>query len=282
LKDTAVLTEVTPFVPQLNPMNRYTLALIYMPGKSVLNGCHLDNQTSRFVIEPILGKSYYTVEFIGLSIPDNTWVDKYQVKMNCNSVDSWMVKDYVDRVLRIIAYKMAVRAPVDIYVGGPDARAALKSVLRSYTQVCKSLPVFTRRSLDGQLITITVAEYHPSYGINSGDPTVQCGIRDQFNLYKAVCAVADLARFHGQPITEDDITEELECEHVRRLEQKTENIRVLAEFMQQDQANIQKVMTRFPSIGYNDVEWLVSTVAYLEEHSMTRVTATQRIMLATS
>jgi hypothetical protein len=98
LKDTAVLTEVTPFVPQLNPMNRYTLALIYLPENSVLNGCHLDNQTSRLVIEPILGKSYYTVEFIGLSIPDNKWVDKYQVKRNCNSADSWMVQDYVDHV----------------------------------------------------------------------------------------------------------------------------------------------------------------------------------------
>jgi hypothetical protein len=44
-----------------------------------------------------------------------------------------MVQDYVDRVLRIIAYKGEVHAPVDIYVGGPDARAALKSVLRNYT-----------------------------------------------------------------------------------------------------------------------------------------------------
>ncbi len=123
------------------------------------------------------------------------------------------------------------------------------------------------------------AEYHPSYGIGSGNCTVQRDIRDQFSLYKAVCAVADVAQFHGQPITEDVITADLECEHIRRLEQKTENLRVLAKFLQQDQANIQKVMTRFPFIGYNDVRWLASTVAYLEEHSMTRVTATQRIML---
>ncbi len=125
------------------------------------------------VIEPILGKSYYTVEFIGLSIPENKWVDKTQVKRNCKSADSWMVHDYVKRVLRIIAYKGEVHAPMDIYVGGPDASAALKSVLHDYTQMCRSLPVFTRcRSPDGQLITITVAEYHPSYGINSRNPTV--------------------------------------------------------------------------------------------------------------
>jgi hypothetical protein len=50
-----------------------------------------------YFLEPILGRNYYTVEFVDLFIPVNAWVDLKRVKFECNNDDSWMVRDYVDR-----------------------------------------------------------------------------------------------------------------------------------------------------------------------------------------
>ena len=162
----AVRAEIAHFVPQLHPTSTYLLALIYMPGSSITNEDHYDNSTSRLVIEPILGRNYYTVEFLDLSIPINAWVDLKRVKLECKNADSWMVRDYMDRVSRIIAFKEERGLPVDLFVGGPDAKAALKVILRGFAQV-GSLPVFIRANTLGHLSTVTVAEYHPSYGIMS-------------------------------------------------------------------------------------------------------------------
>jgi hypothetical protein len=45
------------------------------------------------------------------------------------------------RVSRIIAFKEELGLPVDLFVGGPDAKAALKVMLRGFALV-DSLPVF--------------------------------------------------------------------------------------------------------------------------------------------
>ncbi len=97
----AVRAEIIHFVPQLHPTSRYLLALINMPGSSVSNEDQFDNSTSRLVIESILGRYYYTLEFLDLSIPVNAWVDLYRVKLECKNADSWMVRDHMNRVSRI-------------------------------------------------------------------------------------------------------------------------------------------------------------------------------------
>ena len=196
LYDRAVRVEITPFVPLLDPSSRHLLALMYMPGSSVSNEDHHDNKTSREVIEPILGKNYYTEEFINLSAPVNDWVDLNRLKKECGNPSSWMVQDFNVRLERIFAFKEENGIPVDLFVGGPDAYAALRNMLRRFRQV-GNLPVFVCNSHRGHLMTVTVAVYHPSAGIMSGDPTIQRDIRDQFVMYKAVCAVADVARLHG-------------------------------------------------------------------------------------
>jgi hypothetical protein len=271
-----VRSEIAHFVQQLHPTSRYLLALIYMPGSSVTNEDHFDNSTSRLVIEPILGRNYYTVEFLDLSIPVNAWVDLYRVKLECKNADSWMVRDYMDRVSRIIAFKEERGLPVDLFVGGPDAKAALKVMLRGFAQVGTN-------PLD-HLCTVTVAEYHPSYGIMSRKPEVQLSIRDQFCLYKAVCMVGNVARSCCQPIfTEKVIMAELSEEHHRRLlvQVMKENIIALAEFLQGNSDRIQEVMDHFPSINYNDVKWAIATVTHLEEKSGRLVTIAERTMLVT-
>ncbi len=121
LTDTAVRDEISHFVTQLNPEDRYTLALIYMPGSSIAMGDHFDNSTSRLVFEPILGRKYFTVEFLDLAIPHNAWVDLTRVRVECKNADSWMVRDYVNRVSNIINYKQVRGLSVDLFVGGPDA-----------------------------------------------------------------------------------------------------------------------------------------------------------------
>ncbi len=260
----AVRAELTHFTPQLHPTSRFLLALIYMPGSSVTNEDHYDNATSRLVMEPILGRNYYTVEFVDLFISVNAWVDLKRVKLECNNEDSLMVRDYVDRLSHIIAYKEERGLLVDIYVGGPDTKAALRSILHGFTQV-GSLSVFVRTRPLGNFITVTTAEYRPSYGIMSGKRDVQASIRDQFCLYKTVCAVSDVARSSCRPITEADITAELNEEHHRRIQMVSENLRVLDDFLQGNLERKQEVMDLFPSIGYNGVSWAVSTVTYLEE-----------------
>ncbi len=104
-----------------------------------------------------------------------------------------------------------------------------------------------------------------------GDP-----IRDQFCLYKTVCAVSDVARSSRRPITEAVITAELNEEHHRRMQMVIENIRVLVDFLQGNLERKQEVMDRFPSIGYNGVSWAVSTVTLLEEKSGGQVTVAER------
>ncbi len=136
-----------------------------------------------------------------------------------------MVRDYMDRLSHIIDYKEKRGLPVDIFVGGPDAKAALRAILHGFTQV-GSLSVFVRTKPLGNIITVTTAEYHPSYGIMSGKRDVQEAIRDQFCLYKTVCAVSDVARSSRRPITEAAITAELNEEHHRRIQMVIENIRV--------------------------------------------------------
>ena len=101
-----------------------------------------------------------------------------------------MVQDFNFRLERIFAFKEENGIPVDLFVGGPDAYAALRNMLRRFRQV-GNLPVFVCNSHRGHLMTVTVAVYHPSAGITSGDPTIQRDIRDQFVMYKTVCAVAD-------------------------------------------------------------------------------------------
>jgi hypothetical protein len=128
----------------------------------------------------------------------------------------WIVRDYIDHLSRIIAFKEERGLPVDLFVGGPDAKAALKAMLHGFGQV-DSLPVFARTNPFGHLITVTVAEYHnASYGIMSRKPKVimsrkpkvQVSIRDQFCLYKAVCTVGEVARSCCQPTTEKVVTAE--------------------------------------------------------------------------
>jgi hypothetical protein len=85
------------------------------------------------------------VEFIGLFVPVNEWVNLYQVKKECGNSDSWMVQDYKDRLERSFAFKEKNGLPMDLFfVGGPDANAALKTMLRRFTQVGNNLPVFVR------------------------------------------------------------------------------------------------------------------------------------------
>jgi hypothetical protein len=136
---------------------------------------------------------------------------------------------------------------VDLFVGGLDAKAALKVMLRGFAQV-GSLPVFIRTNTLGHLSTVTIAEYHPSYGIMSSKPEVQLSIRDQFCLYKAVCTVGNVARSCCQPIlTEKAIMADLSEEHHRRLQVVVkENIKDLAEFLQGIPDRIQEVMDHFP------------------------------------
>jgi hypothetical protein len=203
-------------------------------------------------MEPILGRNYYTVDFVDLFISVNAWVNLRQVKLECNNADSWMVRDYMDRLSHIIAYKEERGLPVDLFVGGPDAKAALRAILHGFTQV-GSLSVFVRTKPLGNIITVTTAEYHPSYGIMSGKRNVQVAIRDQFCLYKTVCAVSDVARSSCRPITEAAITAELNEEHQRHIQMVIENIRVLVDFLQGNLERKQEVMDRFPSIGYNGV-----------------------------
>jgi len=231
-------------------------------------------------MEPILGRNYYTVEFVDLLIPVKAWVDLRQLKLECNNADSWMVRDYMDRVSHIIDYKEKLDLPVDLFVGGPDAKAALRPLLHGFTRV-GSLSVFVLTKPLGNFITITTAEYHPSYGIMSGKRHVQEAIRDQFCLYKTVCAVSDVARSSRRPITEAAITAELKEEHHRRIRMVIENIRVLVDFLQGNFERKQEVMDRFPSIGYNGVSWAVSTVTLLEEKSGGQVNVEERTMLVT-
>ncbi len=274
--------EIAHFVPQLHPpTSRYLLALIYIPGSLATNEDHFDNTTSRIVIEPILGRNYYTVEFMDLSIPVNAWVDLYRVKLECKNADSWMVRDYMERVSRLIAFKQEHGRPVDLFVAAPDAKVALKVMLRGFAQV-GSLLVFVRTNPLGHLCTVTVAEYHPSYGIMSRKPKVQVSIRDQFCLYEAVCTVGNVARSCCQPIlTEKAIMAELSEEHHRRLQLRKENIIVLAEFLQGNQDRIQEVMDHSPSINYNGVIWAIATVTHLEEKSGGSVTIAEKTMLVT-
>jgi hypothetical protein len=240
LSENAVRDEITQFVPQLDPSNRYLLVLIYMPGSSVINEYHLDNKTSLLVIEPVLGRNYFTVEFIGLSVPLNDWFSLYQVRKECRNPDSWMVQDYKDRLERCIAYREENGIPVDLFVGGPDAKAALKSLLCRFTQV-SDLPVFVRNNRRGHLVTVTVAVYHPSAGIMSGDPQVQADIRGEFCLYKAVCNVSEVARECNHSITAEAISAELKDEQRRRLQAVKENIRVLHKFLKGNQEKIEEV-----------------------------------------
>ena len=154
LHTAAMRAEVTNFTPQQQPMSRYLLALVYLPGSSVTNEDHYDNATSHLVMEPILGRNYFTVEFVGLFIPVNAWVNLRQVKLECNNADSWMVRDYMDRVSHIIDYKEKHGLPVDLFVGGPDAKAALRPILHGFTRV-GSLSVFVHTKPLGNFITIT-------------------------------------------------------------------------------------------------------------------------------
>ena len=280
LSENAVRDEITHFVPMLDPSRRYLLALIYMPGSSVTNEDHLDNKTSLEVIEPILGKNYYTVEFIDLSVPVNGWVDLYRVKRECANPDSWMVQDYNYRLERCFAFREEHSIPVDLFVGGPDATAALKTLLCRFTQV-GDLPVFVRSNRRGHLVTVTVAVYHPSAGIMSGDPQVQADIRYEFCLYKAVCNVSEVARECNHSITAEAISAELKDEQRRRSQAVKENIRVLHEFLQGNQEKIEEVMNRFPSIGYHGVQWAANTVAHLEARFDKSVTIAERTMLTT-
>ncbi len=143
-------------------------------------------------------------------------------------------------------YCVVLTLSVDLFVGGPDAKAALRAVLLDFTQV-GSLSVFIRTIPLGNIITVTVADYHPSYGIMSGNLDVQESIRDQLCLYKAVCAVGDVARSSCRPITEVAITRELSEEHHGRIRMVIENIRVLVDFLQGNLERKQEVMDRFPS-----------------------------------
>jgi hypothetical protein len=80
-----------------------------------------------------------------------------------------MVQDFNVRLERTFAFREENGIPVDLFVGEPDAYAALRN-----------LPVFVCNSHRGHLMTVTIAGCHPSAGIMSGDPTVQRDIRDQF------------------------------------------------------------------------------------------------------
>ncbi len=116
----------------------------------------------------------------------------------------------------------------------------------------------------------------------SGKRNVQVATRDQFCLYKTVCAVSDVVRSSLRPITEATITAELNEEHHRLIIQMVlENILILVDFLQGNLDSKQEVMDRFPSIGYNGVSWAVSTVTYLEEKSGGQVTVAERTMLVT-
>ncbi len=278
----AVRAEIAHVVPQLHPTSRYLLALIYMPGSSVTNEAHFDNSTSRLVnedhfdnstsrlvIEPILGRNYYTVKFLDLSIPVNFVGRSLPGKVGMQK------RRFVDGAC-IIAFKEEHGLAVDLFVGGPDAKAALKVMLRGFAQV-GSLSVFVRTNPLGYLSTVTFAEYHPSYGIMSRKPKVQVSIRDHFCLYKVVCTVGNLARSCCQPIlTEKVIMAELSEEHHRRLQVMKENIIVLAEFLQGNPDRIREVMNHFPSINYNGVKWAIATVTHLEEKSGRPVTIAER------
>jgi hypothetical protein len=231
-------------------------------------------------MELIFGRNYYTVEFVDRFIAVNVWVDLRKVKLACNNADSWMVRDYMDRLSHIIAYKEERGLLVDLFVRGPDAKAALRAILHDFTQV-GSLSVFVRTKPLGSIITVTTADYHPSNGIMSGKRDVQVATRDQFCLCKAVCAVSDVARSSCRPITEAAITAELNEEHHRRIQMVSKNIRVFVDFLQGNFERKQEVVDRFPSIGYNGVSWAVSTVTYLEEKSGGQVTVAERTMLVT-
>ncbi len=83
------------------------------------------------------------MEFLDLSIPVNEWVDLYRVNLECKNADSWMVRDDMDRLSRINAFKEERGLPVELFVGGPDAKAALKTMFHGFAQV-GSLSVFVR------------------------------------------------------------------------------------------------------------------------------------------
>ncbi len=275
-----VRDEITHFVPMLDLSSRYLLALIYMPGSSVTNEDHLHNKTSLLVIEPVLGRKYCTVEFIGLSVPVNAWVDLYRIRKECGNPDSWMVQDYKDRLERCFAFREENGIPNYLFVRGPAANAALKTLLCRFTQV-GDLPVFVRSNRRGHLVTVIVAVYHPSAGIMSGDPQVHADIRCEFCLYKAVCTVSEVARDCNHSITAEAISAELKDEQRRRLQAVKENIRVLHKFLQGNQDKIEEVMNRYPSIGYHGVQWVANTFAHLEAQSNKSVTIAERTMLAT-
>ncbi len=167
--------ELTHFTPQLQPASRCLLALIYLPGSSVTNEDHYDYATSRLVMEPILGRNYYTMEFVDLFIPVNAWVDLRQVKLECNNADSWMVRDYMDRLSHIIAYKEERGLPVDLFVGGPDAKAALRAILHGLFHT-GGQPVCLRTCE-------TAREHHHSH---------DCGIPPQ--LITALCQESEMFR----------------------------------------------------------------------------------------
>jgi hypothetical protein len=163
-----------------------------------------------------------------------------------------MVRDYLDRLSRVIALKKERGQPVNLFIGGPDAKAALRGFLSGFAKV-GSLPVFTRTNPPDHMITVTVGVFHPSYGFMCGDPNIQQSIREEFHLYKAVCTVAALARSRDHyDISEDVISTELEAEHLSRLQQNKESLRDLDNFLHNDPTSVDAVMEKKSSIGYHD------------------------------
>ena len=114
-----------------NKLSPNLLALIYSP--SAHAGSPFDNKTMKELIIPALGSSLIVVvEFKPLYYSNNDDFEWDQLRIIVNNPDHFITRNYRERLIKFMQLKQILSHNEVLYVGGPDAKIATRSLFRNF------------------------------------------------------------------------------------------------------------------------------------------------------
>ena len=203
--------------------SKHLLMLVYLPASSVQSNQLLNNRTMNQVIKPVLGESIYVLELLPFGYANNADVDLRLVSATCKKPNSFIVKNYIDRIRVVLKIRKLLQVDTVGWIGGPDVQNALTNLISEFNSKFNGC-FFSSQEL-GRLV---ISPYHPSAHLMArGDINIlrliQCSL-----IY--VNVLLDFIN-QGQELTEENINrglEETQREHIKRYQY---NVRMLNSFI---------------------------------------------------